>query len=224
MVEYKIIRSKRKTAGIYILPDATVEVRCPNHTPIAYIEAFVRQKETWILQKVSEKQAEQKQKTALVFSENTNLLFLGKEYPLHLIEEARAGFHGDYFYCYAKCENPKETLVEVYRKLAERILVQKAQEFSETMNCKPIKIKINSAKTRWGSCSGKNSINFSYKLIMAEETAVDYVVVHELSHMIEHNHSKQFWNIVESILPDYKRRKSSLKTLQKRLLREGWET
>ncbi len=90
------------------------------------------------------------------------------------------------------------------------------------MNTSALSVKINSAKTRWGSCSGKNSLNFSWKLIIADERAIDYVVVHELAHTIEHNHSKQFWKIVESYIPDYKYRKTLLERAQKIISEQGW--
>ncbi len=91
------------------------------------------------------------------------------------------------------------------------------------MDVKPIKIGITSAKTRWGSCSGKNSVNFSWKLIMADDKTIDYVIIHELTHIKQHNHSKKFWNIVESIMPDYSEQKKKLKILGEKLNKENWE-
>ena len=87
----------------------------------------------------------------------------------------------------------------------------------------PSAVKINGAKTRWGSCSSKKSINFSWRLIKADDDVIDYVVVHELSHITEMNHSPNFWAIVENILLDYRERKVKLKRLQKRLSMENWE-
>ena len=89
--------------------------------------------------------------------------------------------------------------------------------------CEVTAVKINSAKGRWGSCSGKNSLNFSWRTVLASDDAIDYVVVHELAHTIEHNHSSRFWNIVEKTLPDYRRRESEFKALSDRLARENWE-
>ena len=90
------------------------------------------------------------------------------------------------------------------------------------MNVTPIAVKVNSAKTRWGSCSGRNSINFSWRLIMADDDVIDYVIVHELAHIKEHNHSDRFWAVVASVLPDYKMRQAKLKILQKKLASEDW--
>ena len=86
----------------------------------------------------------------------------------------------------------------------------------------PSGVKITAADTRWGSCSGKNRLCFSWKLIFADLAAVDDVVVHELAHIREHNHSPRFWALVKEILPDYQLRKERLKTLQERLSEEDW--
>lgn len=86
----------------------------------------------------------------------------------------------------------------------------------------PSAVKVGSANTRWGSCSGKNSLNFTWKLILASEAAVDYVVVHELCHILQHNHSARFWQEVGRVLPDYKEREKLLRQLQKRLVTEDW--
>ena len=84
-------------------------------------------------------------------------------------------------------------------------------------------VPINSAKTRWGSCSGKNSINFSWRLIMADDYMIDYVVVHELMHIKVHNHSDRFWMHVAAVMPDYKERRLQLKEFQKRVANEDWD-
>jgi len=91
------------------------------------------------------------------------------------------------------------------------------------MNVSPASVKVNGAKSRWGSCSGKNSVNFSYLLITAADGLIDYVITHELAHTKEHNHSGRFWAIVGDALPDYKERRRALRELQKRLASEGWE-
>jgi len=95
--------------------------------------------------------------------------------------------------------------------------------FARQMGVKPSAVKINSARTRWGSCSAKASLNFSWKLMLADKKIVDYVVVHELCHIKEMNHSPQFWSEVEKILPDYQERKAALKLVQLKITQECWE-
>jgi hypothetical protein len=91
------------------------------------------------------------------------------------------------------------------------------------MNLYANKIGITAAKTRWGSCSGRNNINFSWRLMMAEPEVIDYVIVHELAHIKEKNHGKQFWRLVEKYEPDYRERKNKLKQLADRLIADCWE-
>jgi predicted metal-dependent hydrolase len=149
-------------------------------------------------------------------------------------------------------EQIKAACIQIYRMLARRDLTAKALDFAKRMGVMPSNVKINGATTRWGSCSKKESpkakqingpggaarvmrnpqaaigkpvinLNFSWRLIMADDDVIDYVVVHELAHITEMNHSARFWSIVESVLPDYKARQTRLKELQKRLNAENWE-
>lgn len=99
-----------------------------------------------------------------------------------------------------------EEEISLMRKRANEVLPMKVQYFSNLMGVKPTAVKINSAKKRYGSCSGKNSINFSLYLMDKDERFIDYVVVHELAHIKHHNHSKDFYAFIEKYLPDYKER------------------
>ncbi len=94
--------------------------------------------------------------------------------------------------------------IEVLRKKAKSVLPEKVKRYSEIMGVTPTAVRINSAKTRYGSCSGKNSINFSLYLMDKDERFIDYVVVHELAHIKHHNHSKDFYSFIERFMPDYK--------------------
>jgi predicted metal-dependent hydrolase len=107
--------------------------------------------------------------------------------------------------------------------LAKRDLTEKALAFAKQMGVMPTAIKINGAKTRWGSCSSKKSLNFSWRVLMADDSTIDYVVVHELAHIAELNHSKRFWAIVEGVMPDYESREKALDELQARLGAQNWE-
>ncbi len=104
----------------------------------------------------------------------------------------------------------KET-VEKLKRQAKEIILPRVSYFSEIMGVFPERVSINSARTRFGSCSSKKSLNFSYRLVFYPPEAIDYVCVHELAHLTEMNHSKKFWAIVEKYLPDYKERKKLLK-------------
>jgi hypothetical protein len=93
-----------------------------------------------------------------------------------------------------------------YREIARSVFTQKVAYYASIMNVTYGRISIRDQKTRWGSCSSVGNLNFNWRLIFAPEEVVDYVVVHELAHRREMNHSAAFYAIVESVLPDYKER------------------
>lgn len=94
--------------------------------------------------------------------------------------------------------------IKLLRKKAKEIIPKKVSYYSAIMGVEPSSVKINSAKKRYGSCSGENSLNFSLYLMDKDERFIDYVVVHELAHIVHHNHSKDFYAFIEKFMPDYK--------------------
>lgn len=106
-----------------------------------------------------------------------------------------------------KAKNQKDYSQEdinYLRKKAKEILPEKVKFYSSLMGVEPTSVKINSAKTRYGSCSGKNGINFSLYLMDKDERFINYVVIHELAHIKHHNHGKEFYAFIERFMPDYK--------------------
>lgn len=103
-----------------------------------------------------------------------------------------------------------EQIVELKKK-AEEYLPGRVRYFASIMGVEPTDIKVTSAKKRFGSCSTKNSLCFSYMLMLYPEEAIDYVVVHELAHIKHKNHQKGFYNEIQKVLPDYKRRENLLR-------------
>lgn len=118
-----------------------------------------------------------------------------------------------------KAEDKKEIRKEAdseeekaLRRKAKELLPMKVEHYSALIGVCPTRITITRARTRFGSCSGKNSISFSFYLMRYPEEAIDYVVVHELCHILHHDHSKKFYKEIEKILPDYKKREKLLRT------------
>ena len=225
MIDYRLCRSRRKTVAIYILDDG-VEVRAPLKMSKYEIDRFVASKEKWITDKLVKRQEQLGQREMFTLNYGSGVLYRGKEYPIAAKNGNRVGFDDVVFYMPPDLspEDIKAACVQIYRMLARRDLTEKTLAFAKRMGgTMPYDVKINGAKTHWGSCSARKSINFSWRLIMADDDVIDYVVVHELAHMKEMNHSARFWAIVESILPDYKARQARLKELQKRLGIEKWE-
>ena len=110
-----------------------------------------------------------------------------------------------------KFDSLTEEEIKALRKSAKQVLTAKTEYFSKIMGLKYGRISITGAKTRFGSCSSAGNISYSYRLMLYPEEAIDYVVVHELAHLLQMNHSPSFYSIIEAALPDYKRRKMLLK-------------
>jgi len=103
------------------------------------------------------------------------------------------------------------------KKQAKAYLQQKCLHFARLMELQPGEVKINSAKTRWGSCNRMGGLNFTYRLLFTSEEVIDYVVVHELAHLKEMNHSPRFWAVVGKTLPDYDARRKKLREFEHRI-------
>ncbi len=107
---------------------------------------------------------------------------------------------------------------EKHQELARQVLQRRAEYYARQMQVSYGRVAVKDQKTRWGSCSAKGNLNFNWRLILAPGEVLDYVVVHELAHRREMNHSARFWNLVESVLPDYQQRKRWLKENGDRLM------
>ncbi|MCL1835215.1 MAG: M48 family metallopeptidase [Oscillospiraceae bacterium] len=223
MIEYTLNRSSRKSVAIYVR-DGAVEVRAPLRMPKSEIDRFVTEKDSWIRDKVAETGERLAKREAFSLDYGDKVLYRGAEYPIVAIPGNTVGFDDDAFFMPPGLppEHVIGACIQIYRLLAKRDLTDRVYDYVFKMHVSPTSVKINGAKKRWGSCSTNRSVNFSWHLVMADDDVIDYVVVHELAHLKEMNHSEQFWSIVGSMLPDYAERKARLYTLQKRLMDEGW--
>ena len=224
MFNYTLTRSKRKTVALYVR-DGGVEVRAPLKMPKHDIDKFVASKEKWIADKLVKSVERKMQRDKFFLDYGSKVTYRGGQYPIEAADGKRAGFDGARFYIPSNLSPAqiKNVCVQVYRRLAKQYLTERTLSFAQSMSVAPAAIKITGARTRWGSCSSKGNINYSWRLNMADDAVIDYVIVHELAHLSVMNHSKKFWAVVENILPDYSQRRTELKKLQQRLGVEDWE-
>jgi len=202
-----------------------MEVRAPLRMPKREIDGFVKSKEKWIRTKLAKSRQQAEEREAFFLDYGGTVFYRGREYQIAAREGNRAGFDGSEFFVPPGLapEQIKANCIKIYRMLAKRDLDTRTLAFAALMGVNPSAVRINNAKTRWGSCSTKKNINFSWRLIMADDDVIDYVVVHELAHLTEMNHSPRFWAVVERVLPDFNARRKRLHELQKRLAAENWE-
>ena len=187
MREYKVTYSKRKTISIKINEDSSLEVKAPYYLSKKEINDFVNSKEEWIAKNTKEISEKYRLKRDFNLNFNDYVFVYGEKASINPINGNTASYDKKEKIFYipeiANSKQIKEIIIELYKIIAKSHINQRIKFFSKQMNVKPAKIGITSAKTRWGSCSGKNSVNFSWKLIMADESTIDYVLIHELAHI-----------------------------------------
>lgn len=221
---YELSRSDRRTLSIKISRDAKVLVYAPRRMSLKHIEDFLFEKREWVIKNLAKVQERKAVSDSFVPGGESGLLLLGREYPLVTVSGRRAGFDGDSFFVPdgLSADDMTSALKEVYRSLSKDYLTRRTYELADRFDEAVASVKINSARTRWGSCTSKGNINLSLFLVMAPPDAVDYCIIHELSHLKHMDHSAAFWRLVASRCPDYERCKDELKNLNLRLMREKW--
>jgi len=208
----KIIRTHRRTIALEVTTDATLIVRAPHRMSVSSINEMIQQKGAWILRKFDE----MKQRPASPchdYQAGERFLFLGRSYPLQFVKNEKTMIElSDMLYVPAALlPDIRNHLKRWYRQEAHKEIQARCMWFSMKTGHVPTSVRITDARQRWGSCTPKGGLNFSWRLIQAPPDIVDYVVVHELVHISQPDHSKTFWNKVKEILPDYERRRKWLR-------------
>ena len=208
-----IILTKRKSIALIIEPDGRLVVRAPMHVSEADIKHLVKQKERWIREKQKQVKDKSLQSKPKVYMDGEEFLYLGKSYKLKIVADLNPALVLNRKFYISRRAMPKveSVFTEWYREQARAVISERVKMYATRHGFKYRKIRITSARTRWGSCSSMGNLNFTWRLVMAPPDVIDYVVVHELAHLRVNNHSKEYWNQVERILPDYKRRRRWLK-------------
>ncbi|OGX10721.1 MAG: hypothetical protein A2351_02780 [Omnitrophica bacterium RIFOXYB12_FULL_50_7] len=196
--------------GLQVTPDANLIVRVPQKMPLGTIHEMVRQKLPWILRKQRFARENYLPATPRTFTSGEKFLYLGEEYELFVIpgDYGPLVFDGKGFFLREGCVSLGKWLFrDWYREKAVEFLSARVRHYAGMTGARYSRINISNAKGRWGSCSAKGVLNFSWRLVMAPREVVDYVVVHEVVHLEEMNHSKRFWQKVKTLAPDFLRAK-----------------
>ncbi len=203
-------RKRRKTISLQITERSDIVIQAPYFTPVKEIKSFIEQKHDWI-QKTIQQQKEQKRMTGeKLYVSGEYFYFLGTPYPLEVFFQQKmpAGlvFWNNRFYlnCEDGLEIRRNYFIQWYKTKAGEYLAGQVENVGRRLQSLPRSIRITSARTRWGSCSPEDNLAFSFRLIMAPRNVVDYVIIHELMHIKEKNHSVRFWALMEAAMPEYK--------------------
>ena len=209
----RLVRSRRKTVAIILERDGRLTVRAPLRMPESSIRAIIDSHTDWIL-KSRARMSSLAPIPPKSYMEGEKFLFLGKAYPLVIVAHQRSGltFDGTAFRL-AKSAVPKaeQVFLRWYKEQATLHIFTRVIAIAGKHGFHYKKIRISSARTRWGSCSSLGTLSFTYRLIMAPPEVLEYVILHELVHTQVRNHSRMFWTRLGKLMPDYKNHVSWLK-------------
>lgn len=214
-IAYELRYSQRKTLGIEVYPDMRVLVTAPEGTPDENIKTKLRTKARWILRQLRAFEKYQPLSTPKQFISGETHLYMGKEYILKVqkSDTESVKLRGRYFWVNArKPEKAEKLLTEWYREKASlhflAIMDDIAPAFEQQLGTHDLIIRKMS--TRWGSCTPGGTITLNLNLIKAPRRCIEYVILHELCHLVYHKHDKRFYQLLQSKMPSWKKWKERL--------------
>ena len=209
----ELIRSRRRTIALIVDQHGKLIVRAPLLAPLSIIHKFVAGKQGWI-EKHRQTLAARPQPKPLEYKDGERFLLRGKPTPLRILPGLTQAISltPDGIHLKASQQGKAASLIEqLYKRIARQHFSERLTTLANALQYRFTAFRLSSASTRWGSCSSRGTISLTWRLIMAPDDVIDYVIVHELVHLKVHNHSQQFWQTVEQHMPDYKKKKDWLK-------------
>ncbi|MDP3065463.1 MAG: SprT family zinc-dependent metalloprotease [Methanobacteriaceae archaeon] len=212
-IDFNLQRNKRKTVSIYVEPNGDVNVLAPEKISEDDLNQIIEKKRYWIYKSLSEMDQLNETKVQREIKNGEGFLYLGKIYKLKILKNLKNPFtlrQGRFYLDKDSSDDAQEHFKEFYKSKGKIHISTRIKYFKNKLGVNPPLLRIMELGNRWGSCSDKY-INFHWKIMMAPMKIIDYVIVHELAHLIEVNHTDKFWELVESVIPDYKERKEWLR-------------
>ena len=201
-VDYRIVYSRRRTLGITVERDGAVIVRAPNGMDESEVHQLVASKRRWITKKIAHPQKYQQSVPPgkeLVSGES--MLYLGRSYRVEIIDSSSSsGIEFDQKFLVPRnvSVQGREAFRKWYEDAARKKLVPRAEQWAAKLGVQPGHIKVTDVKYRWGSCTPAGNVSLNWRLIKAPVSVGDYVIVHELAHLLQPSHDERFWSIVRS--------------------------
>ncbi|MGI6037137.1 MAG: M48 family metallopeptidase [Limnochordia bacterium] len=213
-ISWELIRTQRKTVEIQIHPPGLVRVRAPKGCSEDQIARLVASKADWIGEKLKEVKERTPIRRPLVPGQP--FLYLGREYQLKLLSDSnpQVSLAGEQLCISSPSFEPdylRKLLEGWYRYEGQREIEERVAVFAPLVGKAPREIRVKEQKRRWGSCTSQGRLLFNWRCVMAPKAILDYIVVHEMCHLQQMNHSPRFWRLVGQILPDYQERRDWLR-------------
>ena len=220
----EVIRTDRKRSASIYLDGERIKVRVPKSLSDSRVRDLIEKKSPWIKRKLKEAELAAPPKPKELVSGET-FSYLGRNYRLKVLPgnssslKLRGGCLEASISGFSKTqeEEVRSLLVDWYHRHAQERLEEKTHRYAKVLQVEPNCVSVKDYKSRWGSCSTTGDISYNWRIVMAPHRIVDYVVVHELCHLLEHNHSAVYWRHVERIIPDFQECREWLKQNSKRL-------
>ncbi len=214
-LEIKIIKKRVKNITLKVKPNCEVILTAPYFTEDEYLESFIKKKEDWIKRQLEFFRSKTVVQREYVSGED--FYYLGRRFRLKVIENDTPSIKLDRNYCYLYIKDKndffkKQNLVQKwYAENAREVFFEIIEKYQKIVKRRINKITVRKMKTRWGSCNpAKGYINLNLELIKKPKECIEYVIFHELAHLIYPNHSKDFYNYLSTYMLDWKRRKEKL--------------
>ena len=210
----EVVRTKRKKTASIEIKDGLIRVLIPNSLTDKRVNSLLEERASWINKKIR-LQAEMPSYKAKEYVNGETFTYLGRNYRLKLVNSDLTETRLKNGYLEVPAQGEKAihaSLTDWYTSHALAKLEEKTGGYAKTLDVEPSSVTVKDYKSRWGSCSTSGDITYNWRIIMAPHRIVDYVVIHELCHLVEHNHSDKYWKQVESLVPDYRERRAWLKT------------
>lgn len=204
-ISVEIKYSHRKTVYLRIVSQDSIEIRSPFGINNKKLLDFIMKNQIWITNELNKASINTKVR---LYKAGESFLYQGQVYTLKVY----IGYHDFVFIDKSdntinimckRSEDVKGILIKWYKVQADYYIKERVKHYQNVIGVRSDKISIKNQKTLWGSCSTKKNLNFNMRLIMMPDYVIDYVIVHELCHLIYFNHSKEFWRKVEEIIPNY---------------------
>lgn len=216
-INYSLIKSSRKSIGIIVNSDGSVVVRAPQRATKKEIDEVINKRFDWILKHKKKFEEQGPAYSKREFVDGEKHLFLGKEYIMRVAVGAfnNVTINGEFIDIECKNESMVKPLMEQWyrqkaNKLIPQIITPIVDKFNSLYDVSPNKISLKNMKSRWGSCSSKANISMNIKLIKSTESCIEYVMAHELCHLLQMNHSKNYYSLLTEFMPDWRERKKNL--------------
>lgn len=213
IIEYQIKYSNRKTLNISVERDRSIIVRAPHYLTAEKIDKVVQSKRQWIKEKLNHTQKYPLISESKEFVSGETLMYLGKNYQLLVVDEEIEDIEFDQRFKISKSNQPKanEFFKKWYLSQALKKIEPLATKYAKSLGVEYNQFKTSEMKYRWGSCTPANNIIFNWRIIKAPMFVLEYLVAHELVHLLEDNHTQRFWNILSIQVPNYEKAKNWLK-------------